>query len=510
MIVIAIMTLVRVALGSIVESCICQGAWIWVSKSHQIRTRNRARLEDFKLFDEASRGFLGSLSLLWRLKGLHLSCIGALIIIVTHGFETFSQQMFVYVQRPTVYINETSRPAPTPFRSDYWDNVVHRGFQDVYSLALSTKSAVYSGILAAQVRDLEPQCHTANCSWPVLPTLAVCGRCVPAPVKVDCMEDTRSCTFSVSPNTNATLPEAAELDIFKVNPVNGSLDASGHKKAYLSMFEIMTISKRATATHTSAAQCALWFCLKAYNISVADGRSQQTLVRTWDESRFEAATSAHSDEHVFLGIPDIMNTQPKSRYSVSDRSLKALRAFFDSLTSGIFEHVSEVVNFSSDWIEAMWRATADLDSWIEKLSHSLTNEVREHGTIRDPYKTDYEGSASKLASYVHVKWYWMIYPALFLTISLYYLVATIIAGARDNVSAWKGDSLPMLFSRIDPRILAMGSKKMDVPKGLDDLGKSKVALAKNNDGYWTFEPHDSGREQDEEDNNLVLGALEYL
>lgn len=68
--VIAIMTLIRVTLGSIFEACICQGAWVWVSKAHQARTRNRARLEDFKLFDEASRGFLGSLVLLWRLKGL--------------------------------------------------------------------------------------------------------------------------------------------------------------------------------------------------------------------------------------------------------------------------------------------------------------------------------------------------------------------------------------------------------------------------------------------------------
>ena len=142
MIVIAIMTLVRVALGSIVESCLCQGAWIWVSKAHQARTQNRARLEDFKLFDEASRGLLGSLGLIWRLKGLsvalprpnpsnafpfdlmiilcrHLSCVGALIIVITHGFETFSQQMFVYVQEPLLYTNETSQPAPAPFRSDY-------------------------------------------------------------------------------------------------------------------------------------------------------------------------------------------------------------------------------------------------------------------------------------------------------------------------------------------------------------------------------------------------------
>ncbi|KAJ6443091.1 arginase family protein [Purpureocillium lavendulum] len=139
MVIIAIMTLVRVALGSIVESCICQGAWIWFSKSHQTRAQRHARLEDFKLFNEASRGLLGSLSLLWRLRGLsavpfsrfpslpadhclldrHLSCVGALIIIVTHGFETFSQQLFVYVQEPTIHTNDMSRPAPAPFRSDY-------------------------------------------------------------------------------------------------------------------------------------------------------------------------------------------------------------------------------------------------------------------------------------------------------------------------------------------------------------------------------------------------------
>lgn len=64
MAVVALMTTIRVALGNIVEACICQAAWIWVSRSHQIRTRSSAKLEDFKLFDEASRGFLGSLSLL--------------------------------------------------------------------------------------------------------------------------------------------------------------------------------------------------------------------------------------------------------------------------------------------------------------------------------------------------------------------------------------------------------------------------------------------------------------
>lgn len=70
MVVIALVTITRVAMGNIVEACISQCAWIWISKSHQLRTKTHARLEDFKLFDEASRGLLGSIALIWRMKGL--------------------------------------------------------------------------------------------------------------------------------------------------------------------------------------------------------------------------------------------------------------------------------------------------------------------------------------------------------------------------------------------------------------------------------------------------------
>ncbi|RDA87087.1 hypothetical protein CP532_0168 [Ophiocordyceps camponoti-leonardi (nom. inval.)] len=492
MIVIAIMTLVRVSLGSIVESCICQGAWIWVSKSYQTRTKNTARLEDFKLFDEASRGFLGSLALLWRLKGMHISCIGAMIILVTHGLETFSQQMFVYVQAPSVNMNQMSRPAPAPFRSDYWDNVVERGVQSGYSLALSTKSAVYSGILAAQVRDLEPRCDTANCTWPVIPTLAICGQCDAVQVKVQCSKQSKACVFGVSSNTNLTLPNPAEIEAFRVNPVNAGLDdPSEQNMTYVSAFDMLSVTQRRGSTKTNAAKCALWLCLKAYNISVTNGRSQQTLLTTWNMSQFEAATNAHADEHVFTNIPKLLNTRQRSRYSVSDRSLKALRNFLGLLTNGNFENASNIINFSSDWIEALWQATADIDVWMETLCMSLTNELREHGTIRDPYEMSYDGVASTMTNYVHVKWRWMLYPVFLFAISLYYLLTTVVVGARDGVSAWKCDSLPMLFSRIHPTILAMALDKMDVPSGLDDLGKSRVALVKDSNGCWTFESTDS-------------------
>lgn len=56
MVIVAMMTSVRVALKAIVESSISQGAWIWLSGARQSRGRGHARLEDFRLYNEASRG----------------------------------------------------------------------------------------------------------------------------------------------------------------------------------------------------------------------------------------------------------------------------------------------------------------------------------------------------------------------------------------------------------------------------------------------------------------------
>ncbi|GJN79324.1 hypothetical protein PLIIFM63780_002837 [Purpureocillium lilacinum] len=381
MVVIAITTLVRIALGSIVESCLCQGAWIWFSKSHQARSRRRAKLEDFKLFDEASRGLLGSLSLLWRLRGL----------------------------------------------------------------------------------------------------------------------------------TNISVAGGADADFFVLNPLQYDLqNRTGSRQALICDFEIMIANKRADVARATGAHCTLWFCLQTFNVTVFDGRPSQALVSVWNETQFEAATSAHSDEHVFVNMPTLMNLPERSRYSISARALRALRSFMDSLVGGYFERSPGLASYSSDWIEAMWQASSDLSSWIDKITLIMTNEVREHGIVRDPNGMDYEGSASKLADYVHVQWYWVIYPGVFFLISLYYLLSTIIASARDGVIAWKRDSLPMLFSHVDSRILALGPEKMNLPKGLDDLGNIQVALTRNGQGYWTFEPQPTQRNQGtgwEDDFTALLGLF---
>jgi hypothetical protein len=57
----------------------------------------------------------------------HLACVGAGIIILMQGFETFSQQMVTFEETPTPQLNDTNSFAPPPARSETWHNVIFKG-----------------------------------------------------------------------------------------------------------------------------------------------------------------------------------------------------------------------------------------------------------------------------------------------------------------------------------------------------------------------------------------------
>lgn len=56
-------------------------------------------LSDMEVFDEASRGAVGSVRLLWRLKFLHLASAGAILVIATLSIDPLSQNVVRIVQK---------------------------------------------------------------------------------------------------------------------------------------------------------------------------------------------------------------------------------------------------------------------------------------------------------------------------------------------------------------------------------------------------------------------------
>jgi hypothetical protein len=63
--------------------------WNWLERSRP--------LQDLVHFDNATRGPLGAVGLLWRLRARHLSSIGALISLLVLGLDPFMQQVIRYL-----------------------------------------------------------------------------------------------------------------------------------------------------------------------------------------------------------------------------------------------------------------------------------------------------------------------------------------------------------------------------------------------------------------------------
>ncbi|KAJ0306320.1 hypothetical protein COL516b_004778 [Colletotrichum fioriniae] len=354
------------------------------------------------------------------------------------------------------------------------------------ALNVSTKAAVYSGILSVDVKNLDLECSGVNCTWPIVPTLAVCGECNPLDIRTMCTDKSQTCRYSLPRGTSVEISRnAPTTERFKTAASEGIIHRmNSTTQTYISVFDVLWVMKNKRGTKSIAQECALWFCMKSFNFTITESQLKQKLTMSWNTTRFELGNSAHGDEYVFVDIPaKDMNVAPESRYSISKKALAALRRFVDPLVETTYEKQYTIINFSSDWAEGIYNAREKLPEWINRFSISLTNEVRLHGEIRDKDRHRYTGRAYEMVQVIMVDWLWMLFPTGLIIISIYYLLHTIIRGARDGISVWKSDSLPMLFCRIDASILAKVGDGMDVPNGLDvAVGNVNVCLLREDDG----------------------------
>ncbi|KAI1378585.1 hypothetical protein F4677DRAFT_411310 [Hypoxylon crocopeplum] len=487
-IIVAVMSCFRLALKAVIETCISQGAWIWVSG---FRKGNiEARLEDFKLFDEAATGLWGSLVLIWRMKGKHLACVGAAIMILAQGLETFSSQIVGLDEELTPFTSKSAMntlPAPPPPRAETWHNIIQRGTGGNMSLGFSTKAAIYDGIIAGTMSTIPLPCSTASCTWPPFPTLGVCGNCTESFFKTSC-DSQNVCTYTMPSGTSVSSGDGTVSDFrFTVAPSNGSTNAfSLDSQAFFSIFDVMSASQTSSRTRIQAYECALWFCLQSLNVMVTNGTQTSSMIASWSKTSF-SETNAHLGEYTFVDVPEELYLQNQTSYTVPTDSIQTMRGFMDSLMLGNASEIAGVIQYSSDWIEALQYAMLDLDGWISRLSLSMTNDIRRSGSIDRNRMFDYSGTAYIMASHVQVNWYWVVYPLTLMILAFCYLAQTVWRTARDQVCAWKGDSLPMLFCRVEQSIHAQVHDGMDRPEGLNDrVGRTEVELVRQEDGQWLF------------------------
>jgi hypothetical protein len=356
------------------------------------------------------------------------------------------------------------------------------------TLGLSTKAAIYHGILSSTVPELPITCLTANCTWPIFPSLAVCGGCDALAYTQICSSTTGCIYTTAAGNSVVTSPSDATEHGLTVAPTNFSMGAMlNGTQAFFSSFEVLAVAKNPVRATFQAHQCALWFCLNSYNVTVVNGLPSTVIMSKWSKTEFSAETSAHFDEFVFVDVPRDMNARPDTKFSVPAQALNVLQDFVSSLMLGNASTIAGHPDYSSDWMQAVQLAASDLPSWISNLALSMSNDVRVSGTVERARATDYAGAAFKGTPYVQVNWGWVAYPMTLMVIAFGYLGQTVWRTARDQVAAWKCDSLPMLFACIDDNIQSVVANGMDVPEGLNErVGRTHVELIRTDNGQWLF------------------------
>ncbi|KAI1752198.1 hypothetical protein F4782DRAFT_547139 [Xylaria castorea] len=375
------MSVYRLALKAIIETCVGQGAWIWVSGFRKGKTE--ARLEDFKMFDEASR-------------------------------------------------------------------------------------AIYDGIIAVTVSDVLVSCETSNCTWPIFPSLAVCGACTESLFNTSC-DSEKGCSYSMPSGTSIfDTPGAPFQYHFTVAPSNrSSTIPDTSSKAIISIFDILSSAKTPRNNVVQASTCGLWFCLRSYNVTVTNGLVDRSMTVEWSKSNFVPKSSALHDEYVFLDIPPEMNAKQHTRYS---------------LTLGNASQVAGALTYDSDWIQAIEAATGNLSGWISRLALSLTNEIQLTGTVRPGGTSEYSGMAYVMAPHVEVNWYWVAYPISLMIFAFLYLMQTYSAPGHTLTTI-----VQMLFCHVSKTIHAQVRDGMDVPEGLNHrVGRTEVELIRKDNGEWVF------------------------
>ncbi|KAF7538973.1 hypothetical protein G7054_g2526 [Neopestalotiopsis clavispora] len=159
--------------------------WKWIMFSHECRVLN-----DFGVIDSASRGPLGSLRLLWKLRGLNWTVrSGAIVIILSLAIDPFSQQL-VQLKQEVVYTSDSATSvnrAVKYFKGSLFfltqsDNGIYSSDWATADADYLMQSSVYSGLSRPEddvFQQLNFTCSTGNCTWerPV-ESLAVRSRCV--------------------------------------------------------------------------------------------------------------------------------------------------------------------------------------------------------------------------------------------------------------------------------------------------------------------------------------------
>ena len=421
--------------------------------------RRHRKLLDFHLLDGASRGPLGSFSLILSARRPDVAVLMAVVLVTAIATEPFVQQSVKFRGRNIA----SQLTALIPTASTY-DAIQPGSTMGVPYPELPMMAAINSGIFdvdaSATSNPLQADCASGNCTFPAYATLSVCSECVNVTqrMKKVCKPDP---AFPSKTWCNYTLPnglEATDQEAVYFN-TSGSPNTElfNTKLPHLATFSSLG---RAVyndgATPMVAMDCMMYACVAIYRASVSEGLLSEELQTTL---RLDTPKKNWVNElDISLDLPDsaydTLRAGSPRKYTVEGRTHFALIEYLGEQLSGSVSQVDGAAesDSSSDTARALWdngggyqmfdrhNVTGfDIGKVIDNLA--LTMEHR----IRQANPKTAQGITTDLVTYVEVDWAWLSLPFAIEALTMSTLLVVMMSTARRKVPVWKGHALAAML-----------------------------------------------------------------
>lgn len=525
-----IITITKAALLVPVSSCLGQLKWNLF--------QNPAPLYQMQVIDQASRGPWGSLEIL--LRGLFgsrtgsLTYIGALLTVLALAVDPFAQQILTFPSRTVPALNATAMTQT----SQNWTSSGGLDESDMHlELPPTLLTAIISGLMQTH-RPLEPQCNALSCEFPEFVALGMCSKCedVTARTVQKCQvendltfwegvaihpalkEIPTNCSYQTPSNFSFDFQHPQSLTPGKLDGVysgprkKNSLTMSmnhwslrpradspilGIQAPIVSLTEVdyfnpvfHTISN-ATAPPTKplVTECAVYFCERQYAASSYQPTTQRNgpahAINTQElivQNAQEERPDTFSPEPFYFAPPKGSATLSKNpTYTMDHLTFNSFRPLMMSL----FNSTANINRFNvstSDTLKlAPFLRRGNISETLESMSTSVTDTLRKNG-----HESKVPGKAFRDERFIHVRWPWIILPAVVTLGSLALLLGTALGSRQRGAVLWKCMVLPLLSCRLDT---APGNRIAEVRSadGMTAMSKNMRAVVVRDEGPLTFE-----------------------
>jgi hypothetical protein len=462
---VSLLTTLAVAMAlSTVQECLSQLKWLWYSGASR-------PLGDVETYDRASRGLIGSVQLLWKLRLTPTASFGAILTIAHLAVAPLAQQSLLYRSVPVVEIDGKATIPSTKDWTEANQQTQTLKMPDGYaSISPGMKGAIFNGFFASAnvtINDTLPTCSTGNCVFPNYQSLAICASsadvtphlqnlttkgevrwCLPGGFCASNNVTTTTVSYMSANITSAVTQADKDATEELLSPLNyTSLAFADHITPVGDFYIIYKNQTESSETLWAAVEFVLDWCVPTFSTQVING----TAVTSRGPDPFmDFDAEPHSTITGRIGGKDI-TVDPLSHYTLQrylNLSLSGGAYLAETDTYADSDQVQKLVTFfgiggqETDLSTTRVDGLAALDAMLANTAASMTNY------IRSVLKTDYvNGTAFVQQNVVHVSWSWIAAPIVFCAASLLFFVAVVaLCSVRRTVRPplWKSSVVATL------------------------------------------------------------------